>query len=84
MERAWQGRAGCSPVDIPDMALPDPRADVLGLVATRLTGNTQKETTETTVQTNSDVAKKRLTPTCRATGIFAIAGQIRSVKNPTK
>lgn len=61
-----------------------PRADVLGLVATRLTGNTQKETTESTVEINSEVAKERLTPTRRATGIFAIAGQIQSVKNPTK
>lgn len=48
MERAWQGRAGCSPVDTPDMALPDPSADVLGLVATRPTGNTWKETTGAT------------------------------------
>lgn len=64
MERAWQGRAGCSPADTPDIALPDPGADVLGLVATRLTGNMWKETTGATVQTNRDVVKERPTPTC--------------------
>lgn len=45
------------------MALPDPGADVLGLVATRLMGNTWKDTTGATVQTNRDVAEERLTPT---------------------
>lgn len=58
-----QGRAGCSPAHTTDVALPDPGADVLGLVATRLMANTWKDTTGATVQTNRDVVEERLTPT---------------------
>lgn len=84
MEMSWHGRAGCSPADTPDVSLPDPGADVLELVATRLMRNTWKATTGTTVQINRDMVKEGPMSTCRAASVFAIAGKIRAVKNPTK